>query len=316
MQNSIYSNNHYVIKQLKKRIKRKSKHAFQTNVDEIRSDISDAYKIGKRFVGKSAMEIDTASYKKVCQRICRALAVFSDITDWLHDIISLDAKLNSKRNIRLEESWIDIARAILKALEELTYAYTTYSDSLGMTGDYSISNLFLNVEEYKEEKPYFPDNLTQAAEILFENGELELATRYSLISAIEAIWDQYRYEKDDAFTALMTIPWLFEEQKRYDESVDYIVKTLEWLYEFHVNWEGQEYEELYIHYLQCELRERLDNITEETRQKATESFQRIVETIEKKNLEIDDMLLLSAIEILERLGRLNDAFRIVRAILT
>ena len=305
-----------MVEELKKRVMRKSTHVFLAELDKIGSNISDAYKIGERFVGRSKTDVDVLTYQEICERICEALSIFADVTDWLSDVISIDRKSHIRGKIKLETGWISVARAIMKALGELTYAYTTYNDSMGMEGDCSISNLFLNVRRHEgERRPYFPDSLTRAAEILFKNGELELAKQYALLSSIEAIWDQYRYEKDDVFEALMTIPWQFEDQKRYDESVDYIIRLLDWLYEFYSRWRGQEYEELYIQQLQYELRDRLGSVTEETLQKVIGFFQRIIATISKTNWEVDEFVLLSATDVLKKLDRVDDASKLVRTAL-
>ncbi|MFB0514873.1 MAG: hypothetical protein ACETVQ_04770, partial [Candidatus Bathyarchaeia archaeon] len=242
--------------ELSERVKRKSKQAFLKEVNELKSHILKAYEVHDNLVRKS--ETDWGKHRQLYEELCKALLIFVGVTDWLYDLLLLNEAENREMDLRLEKTWIAVARQFIKSLQELTPIYTTYEDSLGWMGDTDVSHLFLEAygRHERETKPHLSfmhasDSLGRAAKILFRKGEFELASRYALMSAIEAIWNST--DKDDVLVALDIIPSEFTKQGMNEESVNYQVKMLEWLYACYSEWKEQWGADWYIRDLQSDL---------------------------------------------------------------
>lgn len=307
------------IEELSERVERKSKQAFFEELNEIKSNILEAYEIHNDLKSKNQ---DWLLSRDFYESLCKALSIFADVTDWLHDVLLLSEARNKERKVKFEKAWIIAAKQIIDDLKELTFVYTTYDDSLGMgNGDLSISNLFLNLysssrDDRYDERPYFPENFRNAAEILCKNREFDLAYRYALMAAIDAIWDQYRYEKDDVVLALMTIPYKLEEQGMHDDSANYIAKTLEWLYKFYSEWEDQYDAPVYIHYLHYELISLWNKITNKAKKNVTQFWDRVIKIVIEEELVFNDFFLSDLVTVLVEFDRYKDAFEIVETGLT
>ena len=296
--------------ELSKRAKRKTKRMFFQELDQIRSNIVKAYEISNDLKDRGE---DWLLNRDFYSKLCEALSMFSDVTGWLHDLQLLSEAESKEIDTKLRESWAAIAKEIINALNELTETYTTYEDSLGMAdGDNSISNLFLNAygrnhHKYSN-KPYFSDSLGNAAEILFENNDFELACRYALMAAIEAIWNSTDWE--DAMVAFTLIPREYEKKGMVDESVDYSLKILRWLYSFYSELHEQEGADIFIVYLQSDLVGQWDRITSNTRKKVVEFWKDVINS--KPCFYNQSFILPAIIDTLVSSNRYNEACKIVK----
>ena len=294
------------VKEFSERVE-KDLQAYFDELNKIQSSILRVYELNSSKAGNSNTRV-------LYENACGALSKFADLTDWLYEKLSQGSL---EKEVKFEEKWIVTAKRVVDMLKDNTLAYTTYEDSLGMPSDESVSNLFLNFKGSKDvEKPYFPDAFCEASDILFKNGEFEYAKRYSLIAAIEALWDMYRYEKDDVFGALMQIPYSLEDEGKNDEAVEYIIKMLNWLYAFYKEWRLQEAADTFILILSYELINRWKTISHTMKKKVARFWEktvRIVVEVFKGWLVFDDYMILDLIDILVKSNMYKKAFRIVEA---
>lgn len=174
---------------------------FNHNIEKIKTNISTAYEIVSN---SNERWPPNQEYYLVMYQV---ITDFSNVTEWLDKKLSYEPeKAGSDKNI--VDSWIHLAKLVIDILQKTSSVSTTFEDSLGMgNGDSGFSNIALNLEDLNyDERPYFQDSLLRAAEILIDNGEFELASRYALMSAIETIWSGGRYDHEDVTIALEVIP--------------------------------------------------------------------------------------------------------------
>lgn len=294
------------VKELSERGK-EDPQSFFDELDKIQSSISRVYEL-------NANKARNSNTRVLYENACGALYKFANSTDWLYERLS---QTSLKKEAEFKENWIVTAKRVIDMLKDNTLAYSTYEDSLGMPSDQSVSNLFLNFKGSKDiEKPYFPTAFCKASEILYKNGEFEYAQRYALIAAIEALWDMYRYEKDDVFGALMQIPYSLEDDGMHDEAVEYIIKMLNWLYAFYKEWGLQEAADTFILMLGYELINRWKKISRNMKEKVAkfwEKAMRNVVEVFKGWLVFDDYMIIDLIDILVKSNMYKKAFQIVEA---
>ena len=286
---------------------KKDLQIFLDELNKIQSSISRVYEL-------NASKARSSNRYTLYKNACGAISKFADLTDQLHEKLSQESL---EKEVELEKRWIVTAKQVVDMLKNNTLAYTTYEDSLGMPSDESVSNLFLNFKGSKDvKKPYFPTAFCRASDILFKNGEFEYAERYSLIAAVEALWDMYHYEKDDVYEALMQIPWSLEGQGKNDEATEYIIKMLNWLYEFYIEWGLQEAADTFILMLSQELINRWETINHRMKEKVAKFWEesiRIVVEVFKGWLVFDDYMISNLVDILVKSSMHERAFRIVDA---
>lgn len=307
----------YYPQELSERVKSKSKQAFLKEVNELKSHILKAYEVHDDLARKS--ETDWVKHRQLYEELCKALLIFVGVTDWLYDLLLLSEAENREMDLKLEKTWIAVARGFIKSLQELTPIYTTYEDSLGWMGDTDISHLFLEAygRHERETKPHLSfmhasDSLGRAAKILFRKSEFRLASRYALMSAIEAIWNST--DKDDVLVALDIIPSEFTKQGMNDESVGYQVKILEWLYACYSEWEEQRGADWYIRDLQSDLIGRWGKLTDKAKRVVIEFWKN---ALHREPYFFDqDFVLSTVIDELASSDRYREAFEVVERRIT
>jgi hypothetical protein len=290
---------------LRAHLRSKSEPSFLEELNDIRSMLSQACRIGHGL----REEAWSKKHQQLYNILEEALSTFVDVTDWLHEALALCEEGHKKVDVELRKSWIVVAKQLIDILTELTFAYTTYENALGMgDGDLSISNLFLNADV----KPYFsPEHISDsfgcAAEISVKSGEFQLAERYALVATIQAIWNSTDWE--DARAGLAIIPREFERQKKFDESVKYTVRMLRWLYSFYSNWKEQYGADIYIIDLQSDLVFQWDKITDNAKRHVIEFWKDVINI--RPCFYNQGFVLSTVIDALVGLDKYDEAFKLV-----
>jgi len=288
---------------------------FKGIIDNIKLNISIAYEIVSKYEKKGDWLFDQEYYRVMNV----VITDFAKVTDWLDDEIAKESTeeqiKNGSRN-QLIQCWIQVAKHLIEILEKTSSVSTTFEDSFGMgNGDCGVSCIVLNLKDVDyDQRPYFQDILYSAAQILLDNGEFDLASRYALMAAIESIWSRGRSDKEEVSIALDVIPSYLWKKREYIKYVDYIIKIFDWLYAFNNEW-GEQFDAfIYLQYFHYDLLNYYNDLDEESKVKVIDYWKKsikIIVTYYKGGLLFDNFLISDLVDEMVKDNKFDEAFQII-----
>jgi len=296
------------------RLKNKNVSAFLNDSERFDAILKEAYELDKK--AGTWSNRDFSYHQKAHEKIADALVLFVDSTQWLLDKQSSKKMKEESFDAEVYEKWIETCKKLLNALWQVTGTYTNYRNSLGMSnGDENIASIFREARrqvpqnsEYIKDPAFihFSDDFRKAALLLFDNGQIELARRFALISAIEDIWDT---EWRDAIDGLTAIYFRYYWAKNYDRAVPELIKVLRWLYAAYSEWKEQERTDLQIDELQSYLVSDWDIVNEQLRTLILNFWEQTINR--KPELSNDEFIFSRVIDRLVQRREYDKAFKLV-----